>query len=660
MTFPASMIIGALDDEPGALAELEAAYTTAQQARDESQVAALAGTAVLIICSSWGDLTPTRLWGTRVREASLPHENEVSQALFLAGWLHDHAIERAPADKERAQHFADQLARVLRSAIRRLPADIVVLASEPLLDFLAQAGESAAFDDIATLGEQALANADVRLASKHLFWRGNNLRILDLPEKAAACFESAAAIAARTQWYWIRLQLIRASLRPAIEGRDSARIDALLENNRQLLRPERPADWGDYHYLCGWDALLRNDGRGALLHCHQSIDNYRTASFPPQHMGIVQGAEAAALILLGRADEAVAAFGRVAAMDNERGRSVRIANVAFARAVHARQTDQSGYLDQLRSGFAAAAAFDLVQIFRALPKQMAELCADALQNDIEPAFVRKMILARRFAAPIDAGESWPWPLKVHTLGIFSLSIRDASLESSGKAQNKPLDLVRLLASNDGQALSVASVIAALWPDSEGEAGRKVFDATLARLKKLIGSEEWIVVAGGKLAIDETQVWIDAVELARVANRVDALALPDSSDAALQHLARSALALYRAAFLSQEPETPWLLEARERNKNRFVRTIERLGTDLERRGLVADAVRLFDRGTEIEPVAETFYRRLMLAYERQGDNAEAMRVYRRCRDMLSILLSIAPSRETRAIVERLYKADQAES
>ena len=137
---------------------------------------------------------------------------------------------------------------------------------------------------------------------------------------------------------------------------------------------------------------------------------------------------------------------------------------------------------------------------------------------------------------------------------------------------------------------------------------------------------------------------------------DALTLSALSEAELQQFARNLLGLYSAPFLIQEPETSWLLEARERNKNRFVRTTERLGGEFERRGHLDEAIRLFDRGTEIEPVSEIFYRRLMLAHEKRGDAAEAMRVYRRCKEMLSILLSIAPSRETRAIVERLYQAE----
>ena len=69
-------------------------------------------------------------------------------------------------------------------------------------------------------------------------------------------------------------------------------------------------------------------------------------------------------------------------------------------------------------------------------------------------------------------------------------------------------------------------------------------------------------------------------------------------------------------------------------------------------LGAEAIRHYDRATEVEPLAENLYRRLMLAHVEQGSPAEAMRVYRRCRERLSLQVSMAPSRETQALVERI--------
>ena len=649
-------ILRSLEDERGALQELDAAYLAAGKAANSSYAAATAGTALLIIGSSWGDLSSRHLWIPRVIAATMPEGDEVSLSLYLSGWLQHYCFDHQAADAARLADITARLHHLFRASARTLAPDIALLVAEPLLQLTSQTGDEAAFEDIETLCEPLLLSASSRSASRNLLWRSSHRRVLDKPEEAQRCLDRAQAYGEQEKWYWIRIQIVRASLRPAIESRDGARIEALLEENRQLLRAERPMDWGDYHHLRGWDALLRKDGRNALSHYRQCIENYRAASLPLHQLGIMQGGEAAALVLLGRADEAAALYATVPTMDSERGRTIKVANIACTKAVFARQTQQPDYLNYLRTSFAAIAAFDLMQIFRSLPVQLAELCADALQNEIEPVFVRKMIAARRLTAPADAGGAWPWQLKIYTLGTFKLSIRGEPLEFSGKAQNKPLELLHLLAGSDGQPLSATSVIDALWPDSEGGSGRKAFDTTLARLKKLIASDEWITVVGGKLLLDSAQVWVDTMELSQLAVRVDALALRELGNGELQRLANGVLHLYRAPFLAQEPDTPWLLEARQRNKNRFVRTVERLGSEFERRGLTADAMRLFERGSEIEPIAESFYRRLMLAHEQHGDKAEALRMFRQCRDMLSLVLSVAPSRETRAIAERLQLAE----
>jgi DNA-binding SARP family transcriptional activator len=39
---------------------------------------------------------------------------------------------------------------------------------------------------------------------------------------------------------------------------------------------------------------------------------------------------------------------------------------------------------------------------------------------------------------------------------------------------------------------------------------------------------------------------------------------------------------------------------------------------------------------------------MVSYRELGEAAEALKVYRRCRDMLSIVLGLSPSPETEAI------------
>ena len=56
--------------------------------------------------------------------------------------------------------------------------------------------------------------------------------------------------------------------------------------------------------------------------------------------------------------------------------------------------------------------------------------------------------------------------------------------------------------------------------------------------------------------------------------------------------------------------------------------------------------------EADDLAEELYRRLMVCHIKQGQEAKALSVYRRCGRTLSSVLGVDPSVETRAIVASL--------
>jgi DNA-binding SARP family transcriptional activator len=51
---------------------------------------------------------------------------------------------------------------------------------------------------------------------------------------------------------------------------------------------------------------------------------------------------------------------------------------------------------------------------------------------------------------------------------------------------------------------------------------------------------------------------------------------------------------------------------------------------------------------VDPLVEEYYQRLMICHQRQGQRAEAVSVYQRCREVLQASLGIAPSPETEAM------------
>ena len=66
----------------------------------------------------------------------------------------------------------------------------------------------------------------------------------------------------------------------------------------------------------------------------------------------------------------------------------------------------------------------------------------------------------------------------------------------------------------------------------------------------------------------------------------------------------------------------------------------------------EAARYYEKGLESDSLAEEFYQGLMALYSRLGRHAEALRVYRQCKQILQAELGILPSSRTEAIRKQI--------
>ncbi len=286
---------------------------------------------------------------------------------------------------------------------------------------------------------------------------------------------------------------------------------------------------------------------------------------------------------------------------------------------------------------------------RSRPDLAARLANHALRHGIETEYVRALIERNALVAPGDAGPGWPFRLCVQVLGGFEL-VRDGQpVRFTGKAQQRPLDLLKLLVALGGINVDAQQLTGALWPDADGAAAKTSFDSTLFRLRKLLDVDNALVLAAGKLSLDRTLVWTDVRALVAAFDAAERAGDGDAKDASPARAARRLLDAYPGPLLGAE-EDPWLAKPRDALRARFVRTLMRLGEELERGGEWATAIEIYRRGLEVDNLAESFYRGLMRALAATGNQAEAVNTFRRCRELLSIVLGIKPSAET----DRLYR------
>jgi LuxR family transcriptional regulator, maltose regulon positive regulatory protein len=283
------------------------------------------------------------------------------------------------------------------------------------------------------------------------------------------------------------------------------------------------------------------------------------------------------------------------------------------------------------------------------PVKTIELCEKALEAGIEVEFVREIIRSRGFVpqTPPFHIENWPWPLKIYTLGRFTIVKAGAALQSSGKAQQMPLRLLKVLISLGGREVSEVEVSELLWPDAEGDMAHHSFENNLHRLRKLLGHAEALRFSNGKITIDGRYCWVDVWAFERLAARSDECERLGKTDKAWE-LMEKALALYRQDFLISDNHEAWVLSPSERLKAKYFKRLLQLGSSLESEGHIERAFRLYERGLEIDDCMEELYQRLMACYRTLGKRGQALALYDRCRRILYSTLGIEPSDETEAI------------
>jgi adenylate cyclase len=255
-----------------------------------------------------------------------------------------------------------------------------------------------------------------------------------------------------------------------------------------------------------------------------------------------------------------------------------------------------------------------------------------------------------FKAGTAAPEAVPPPLQVRTFGQFSIRVHGEPLSFSRKAQKKPLDLLRVLIALGGESVEIGSLTSQLWPDAEGDSAKVSFDSTLYRLRKLLGIPDLLSISEGRLSLDRSLCRIDTWQLEALVARIEAATNErrTSEDTDLTALAGQLTQLYAGHFLDRESQEPWAVAARDRLRAKFVRTVIALGGVLEAGGQLEQAATLYLRALELDNLAEAIYRRLMMVYRDQGEPAEAINIYRRCQEILSIVLNTKPSAETESI------------
>jgi len=258
------------------------------------------------------------------------------------------------------------------------------------------------------------------------------------------------------------------------------------------------------------------------------------------------------------------------------------------------------------------------------------------------------------AQGLDA-ESLEPVLRIYTLGRFAIVSHGVPLRYSRKAPSKPLLLLKTLIAAGGRQVAGSSLANMLWPDTDGDRAQQAYETTLHRLRKYLGDDRYLLMEDGRLTLNSDLVWVDVWCFERTAGALQRELRQTATRQSVADVVRHAdnlLRTYQGHFLSRDETSCWSVSLQERLRSKYLHCILELGGFWEQQGQWNKALDCYLKGIEIDDLIETFYQRLMVCFSETGRQPEAVAAYRQCQRILSSVLGLEPTPETREIYQSI--------
>lgn len=551
--------------------------------------------------------------------------------------------------------------RALASAEETGDPELQLRAIECVCHFLMWFGELARAGQLLRRSEQLLEEHPVATIVRlgNLLQRSIHGWHVGEFERALTEVETGLELASREGIRILDIRLLAQGVYACAGAGDLDRARDYLARLAPLLGTRFSLDVGHYHLQSGWLELLAGSLETAFKHAQLAHEQAETAGTP---FPIALSGYNFARVALASGDPALARrlLDKASAIAEAMRSGILQAQCGLMAAELARGTgEHKQCLEALRRALAIMRSNGYVMFAGWDPAMVARLCDIALAHGIEPGFTRELIRRRGLASPEagEAGPEWPWPLRVRTLGGFRVKVNGEAISFSGKAQRRPVDLVRSLIALGAREVDERALADILWPDAEGDAALQSLATTLHRTRKLLAVADAVVRSQGRLSLNPACTWVDSVAFEAALDQAEVVRREGGEPARIRRWLETGLRYYEGPFLPDDVDTSWVIPLRERLETRFGRAVEQLAVAYVQSGQLDDAMTWYEYGIDRAPLLEILHQGLIRAYLESGRIAAATAAYRRCESVFAQTLGIEPAPDTRALVAEHLTAQQ---
>ncbi|MBS3755836.1 MAG: hypothetical protein KGY56_09085, partial [Desulfobacterales bacterium] len=256
-----------------------------------------------------------------------------------------------------------------------------------------------------------------------------------------------------------------------------------------------------YHVLTVWRAMLLKDPAAAVYHADAALE-LAYAAGEKHSLAVARLGKAMAMQMTGKNRDAQNCLASGRSLESVTHNKFMEFQYALAEAdlfLEAGLAEKCA--EKLGHALALGREQEYLNTYFWQPQMISRLCAAALEAGIETEYVRRLIRIRGlmpekqlFHVP-----EWPWPIKIFTLGQFSVMVDEQPLQFTRKAQQRPLDLLKaLVAVGRAKGVEKSRACDILWPDSEGDAAESALSTTLHRLRRLLKNDEAVKLKEGRI------------------------------------------------------------------------------------------------------------------------------------------------------------------
>ncbi len=242
-----------------------------------------------------------------------------------------------------------------------------------------------------------------------------------------------------------------------------------------------------------------------------------------------------------------------------------------------------------------------------------------------------------------------YTLRIQTLGQFRVWLGERELGEKSWQRGKAKQLFQLLLTKRQHLLAREEIVATLWGESDEETAARDFKVALNALNKALepnrearASAFFIQRHGSSYGFNLASGFqIDAEEF----DRYVTLGLEASVASQAIVLLEKGLSFYKGEYMPDCRYDDWCVAERERLQLLFLRGAERLAKLLLDSKRIDEAIRWCASILMADDCWEEAYRLLMLAYYRQNNRAQAIRIYDKCVANLQKQLGVQPMPQT---------------